>query len=53
MVEIKKGEVPEVILNNLIKNSQLEQVFGINNVVLVDASQSFVICMSSTNFLRP
>ena len=36
VVEIKKGEVPEVILNNLIKNSQLEQVFGINNVVLVD-----------------
>ena len=36
VVELKKGEVPEVILNNLIKNSQLEQVFGINNVVLVD-----------------
>ena len=38
VVEIKKGEVPEVILNNLIKNSQLEQVFGINNVVLVDSA---------------
>ena len=25
-----------MVLNNLIKNSQLEQVFGINNVVLVD-----------------
>ena len=36
VVELKKGEVPEVVLNNLIKHSQLEQVFGINNVVLVD-----------------
>ena len=36
VIELKKGEVPEVVLNNLIKNSQLEQVFGINNVVLVD-----------------
>ena len=36
VVELKKGEVAEVVLNNLIKNTQLEQVFGINNVVLVD-----------------
>ena len=36
VVELKKGEVPEVVLNNLIKHSQLEQVFGINNVVLVN-----------------
>ncbi len=36
VIELKKGEVPEVVLNNLIKHSQLEQVFGINNVVLVD-----------------
>ena len=36
VIELKKGEVAEVVLNNLIKNTQLEQVFGINNVVLVD-----------------
>ena len=36
VIELKKGEVPDVVLNNLFKNSQLEQVFGINNVVLVD-----------------
>ena len=36
VIELKKGEVPEVVLNNLFKNTQLEQVFGINNVVLVD-----------------
>ena len=36
VVELKKGEVPGVVLYNLIKHSQLEQVFGINNVVLVD-----------------
>ena len=36
VIELKKGEVPEVVLNNLFKNTQLEQVFGINNVVLVN-----------------
>ena len=36
VIELKKGEVAEVVLNNLIKNTQLEQVFGINNVVLVN-----------------
>ena len=32
----KRGEVPEVILNNLYKNTQLQDTFGINMVALVD-----------------
>jgi DNA gyrase subunit A len=36
VIELKRGEVPEVILNNLYKNTQLQDTFGINLVALVD-----------------
>lgn len=36
VIEVRKGETPEVIVNNLFKNTQLENVFGINCVALVD-----------------
>jgi len=36
VVEIKRGEVPEVLLNNLYQQTQLQTVFGINMVALVD-----------------
>ncbi|MFO7786788.1 MAG: DNA gyrase subunit A [Halospina sp.] len=36
VIEVRKGENPEVIVNNLFKNTQLENVFGINCVALVD-----------------
>ncbi len=36
VIELKRGEVPEVILNNLFKHTQLQSVFGINTVALVD-----------------
>jgi DNA gyrase subunit A len=36
VVELKRGEVPEVVLNNLFKQTQLEDTFGINMVALVD-----------------
>ncbi len=36
VIELKRGEVPEVILNNLYKNTQLQDTFGINMVALVD-----------------
>ncbi len=35
VVELKRGEVPEVILNNLYKHTQLQTVFGINMVAIV------------------
>ncbi|TSA13397.1 MAG: DNA gyrase subunit A [Betaproteobacteria bacterium] len=34
--ELKRGEVPEVVLNNLYKQTQLQDTFGINMVALVD-----------------
>lgn len=36
VIELKKGEVGEVILNNLYAQTQLQNVFGINIVALVD-----------------
>src|SRR5690606_18496970 len=36
VIEIKRGESGEVVLNNLYAQTQLETVFGINMVALVD-----------------
>ncbi len=37
VIELRKGEVGEVVLNNLFKHTQMQSVFGINVVALVDA----------------
>src|SRR5882757_192886 len=36
VIELKRGEVPEILLNNLYAQTPMEQVFGINMVALVD-----------------
>jgi DNA gyrase subunit A len=36
VIELKRNEHPEVVLNNLYKNTQLQDSFGINMVALVD-----------------
>ena len=36
VIELKRGEVGEVVLNNLYAQTQLQSVFGINVVALVD-----------------
>src|SRR5690606_18022672 len=36
VIELRRGEVPEVILNDLYAQTQLQSVFGINVVALVD-----------------
>ncbi len=36
VIELRRGEIGEVILNNLYTQTQLEQVFGINMVALID-----------------
>ena len=36
VIELRRGEVNEVILNNLYKQTQMQNVFGINMVALVD-----------------
>ena len=36
VIELKRGEVPEILLNNLFAQTTMETVFGINMVALVD-----------------
>ena len=36
VIELKRGAVPEVVLNNLYKQTQLQDTFGINMVALID-----------------
>ena len=36
VIEIKRGDIGEVVLNNLYSQTQLQSVFGINVVALVD-----------------
>lgn len=36
VIELKRGEVADVILNNLYQHTQMQNVFGINMVALVD-----------------
>ena len=36
VIELKKDAVPQVVLNQLFKNTQLQETFGVNTVALVD-----------------
>ena len=36
VMELKRGEVAEIVLNNLYKNTQMQETFGMNMVALVD-----------------
>ena len=36
VIELKRGEMPEVVLNNLYKQTQMQETFGMNMVALVD-----------------
>ncbi len=36
VIELKRAELPEVVLNNLFKQTQLQDTFGMNLVALVD-----------------
>ena len=36
VIELKRGAVPEVVLNNLFKQTQLQDTFGMNMVALID-----------------
>ena len=36
VIELRRGEVPEVLLNNLYKQTAMQSVFGINMVALIE-----------------
>lgn len=42
VIELRRGEVSEVILNNLYQHTQLQSVFGINMVALMDGQPKLV-----------
>lgn len=49
VIELRRGEVPEVVLNNLYKQTQFQTVFGINMVALLDGRPH---CMSLKEILH-
>lgn len=53
VIELRRGEVPEVIVNNLFAQTQMESVFGINVVALVDGQPRTLDLKSLLeNFIR-
>ncbi|WP_020681639.1 DNA gyrase subunit A [Marinobacterium rhizophilum] len=53
VIELRRGEVPDVVVNNLFSQTQMESVFGINVVALVD-NQPKILDLKSLieNFIR-
>ncbi|NVK39944.1 MAG: DNA gyrase subunit A [Oceanospirillaceae bacterium] len=53
VIELRRGEMPDVVVNNLFAQTQMESVFGINVVALVDG-QPKVLDLKSLldNFIR-
>lgn len=49
VVELRRGEVPEVVLNNLYKQTQMRTVFGINMVAISNARPQ---CMNLKEILH-
>jgi len=48
VIELKRGEVPEIVLNNLYKLTQMQETFGMNMVALVDNQPR---CLNLRQFL--
>lgn len=49
VIELKKGVIPQVVLNNLFKFTSLQTTFGVNNLALVDGVPK---CLSLPEILR-
>ena len=47
--ELRRGEVPEVVLNNLFKHTAMQSVFGINMVALVDGQPKLLNVLQILN----
>ncbi|MGB0466397.1 MAG: DNA gyrase subunit A [Pontibacterium sp.] len=53
VIELRRGEMPEVVVNNLFAQTQMESVFGINVVALVDGQPRILDLKSMLdNFIR-
>jgi DNA gyrase subunit A len=51
VLELRRGEVGEIVLNNLYAQTQLQSVFGINMVALVDNQPRILISRKSLRHL--
>ncbi|MBM6904738.1 DNA gyrase subunit A [Collinsella ihumii] len=49
VIELKKGVIPQVVLNNLYKYTSLQNTFGVNNLALVNGVPK---CLSLRDMLR-
>lgn len=49
VIELKKGVIPQVVLNNLYKYTSLQNTFGVNNLALVNGVPK---CLSLREILR-
>ena len=49
VIELKKGVIPQVVLNNLYKYTSLQNTFGVNNLALVGGVPK---CLSLREMLR-
>ena len=49
VIELKKGAIPQVVLNNLYKYTSLQNTFGVNNLALVNGVPK---CLSLREILR-
>ena len=47
--ELRRGDVPEVVLNNLFKQTAMQSVFGINMVALVDGQPKLLNVLQVLN----
>src|SRR5258708_3756512 len=50
VIELKRAEVAEIVLNNLYKNTQMQETFGMNMVALVDGQPKL---LNLRQFLDP
>jgi DNA gyrase subunit A len=50
VVEIKRGELPEIILNNLYKHTALQSSFGIIMLVIVDKQPKLLNLLEMMNY---
>ena len=49
VIELKKGVIPQVVLNNLYKYTSLQNTFGVNNLAIVNGVPK---CLSLREILR-
>jgi len=50
VVEIKRGELPEIILNNLYKHTALQSSFGIIMLAIVDKQPKLLNLLEMMNY---